>query len=141
MLAAAAWLALSRARSSALRFVFVPIGLAYGALFAVFALLFPAIDPLRSVRPIASAASSLTPVGQAIGLYDEHNLVGGLAYYAEDPIVELATPADAEAFFASGGRVIVARARKLAGVELGEEVRGFRSGERRVVLIGPPIEQ
>ena len=135
--AAAAWLALARARSSALRFVFVPIGLAYAALFAVFALLFPAIDPLRSVRPIATAASSLTPAGQAIGLYDEHNLVGGLAYYAEDPIVELATPADAEAFFASGGRVIVARARKLAGIELGEEIRGFRSGERRVVLIGP----
>ncbi len=137
VLAAVAWVALVRARSSALRFVFVPIGLAYAALFAVFALLFPAIDPLRSVRPIASAASARTPTGQAIGLYDEHNLVGGLAYYAEDPIRELATPAEVEAFFASGGRVVVARARKIEALDLGVIVQGFRSGERRVVLIGP----
>lgn len=137
--AAVAWLALARARASALRFVFVPIGLAYAALFAAFALLFPAIDPLRSVRPIAEAAAARTPPGQAIGLYDEHNLVGGLAYYAsrEHPIRELATPADVEAFFRAGGRVVVARERKLAGAALGEIVERFRSGERQVVLIAP----
>jgi 4-amino-4-deoxy-L-arabinose transferase-like glycosyltransferase len=137
--AVVAWIALQRARSSALRFVFVPIGLAYGALFATFALLFPAIDPLRSVRPLAEAAAARTPAGQAIGLYDEHNLVGGLAYYAsrEHPILELATPADVQAFFRSGGRVVVARERKLEGVALGEVVERFRSGERQVVLIAP----
>jgi hypothetical protein len=122
-----------------LRFAFVPIGLAYAALFAAFAQLFPAIDPLRSVRPIAEAAAARTPEGHAIGLYDEHNLVGGLAYYAseEHPILELATPADVEAFFRSGGRVVVARERKLEGVALGEVVERFRSGDRQVVLIAP----
>jgi 4-amino-4-deoxy-L-arabinose transferase-like glycosyltransferase len=137
--ATVAWIALVRARSSALRFVFVPIGLAYAALFAVFAQLFPAIDPLRSVRPIAEAAAARTPAGQAIGLYDEHNLVGGLAYYAspDHSIRELATPADVDAFFRSGGRVVVARGRKLEGVALGEVVDRFRSGERQVVLIAP----
>jgi hypothetical protein len=124
VLAVLAWIVLIRARSSALRFVSVPIGLAYGALFATFAVLFPAIDPLRSVRPIAEAAAARTPEGRAIGLYDEHNLVGGLAYYAsgDHPILELATPADVAAFFRSGGRVVVARGRKL---------------ERQVVLIVP----
>jgi 4-amino-4-deoxy-L-arabinose transferase-like glycosyltransferase len=138
--AAVAWVALTRARSSALRFVFVPIGLAYAALFAAFAQLFPAIDPLRSVRPIAEAAAARTPDGQAIGLYDEHNLVGGLAYYAseEHPIRELATPADVEAFFREGGRVVVARERKVEGAPFGEIVERFRSGERQVVLIAPP---
>jgi 4-amino-4-deoxy-L-arabinose transferase-like glycosyltransferase len=137
-LAAAAWFALSQARSSAQRFVFVPIGLAYAALFAVFAMLYPAIDPLRSVRPIADAASALTPPDRSIGLYDEHNLVGGLAYYAEDPVVELATPADVERFFAEGGRVVVAKADKLAGAALpGEVAASFRGGARRVVLITP----
>jgi 4-amino-4-deoxy-L-arabinose transferase-like glycosyltransferase len=134
-----AWIALRRARSSALRFVFVPIGLAYAALFAAFAQLFPAIDPLRSVRPIAEAAAARTPAGQPIGLYDEHNLVGGLAYYAsrEHPILELATPAEVGAFFEAGGRVVVARERKLEGVTLGEVVERFRSGERSVVLVAP----
>jgi 4-amino-4-deoxy-L-arabinose transferase-like glycosyltransferase len=137
--AVVAWIALVRARSSALRFVFVPIGLAYAALFAAFAQLFPAIDALRSIRPIAAAAAERTPEGVAIGLYDEHNLVGGLAYYASDahPIRELATPADVEAFFRAGGRIVVARKRKLAGVTLGEEIERFRSGERQVVLIAP----
>jgi 4-amino-4-deoxy-L-arabinose transferase-like glycosyltransferase len=134
-----AWIALSRARSSALRFVWVPIGLAYAALFAAFVQLFPAIDPLRSVRPIAVAAAARTPAGQPIGLYDEHNLVGGLAYYAsrEHPIRELATPGEVDAFFRGGGRVVVARARKLDGLALGEVVDRFRSGDRQVVLIGP----
>jgi 4-amino-4-deoxy-L-arabinose transferase-like glycosyltransferase len=138
--AAIAWVALIRARSSALRFVFVPIGLAYAALFAVFAQLFPAIDPLRSVRPIAEAAAARTPAGEAIGLYDEHNLVGGLAYYVSEqhPIRELATPADVQAFFRAGGRVVVARERKLEGAPFGEIVERFRSGERQVVLIAPP---
>jgi 4-amino-4-deoxy-L-arabinose transferase-like glycosyltransferase len=137
--AVVAWVALVRARSSALRFVFVPIGLAYAALFAAFAQLFPAIDPLRSVRPIAEAAAARTPAGQPIGLYDEHNLVGGLAYYAsaQHPIRELATPAEVEAFFRGGGRVVVARERKLAGEQLGEIVERFRSGDRQVVLIAP----
>ncbi len=137
--AGVAWVALWRARTSALRFVFVPIGLAYAALFAAFAQLYPAIDPLRSVRPIAEAAAARTPAGDPIGLYDEHNLVGGLAYYASEdhPILELATPAEVEAFFHSGGRVVVARERKLEGVALGEVVERFRSGERQVVLIAP----
>jgi hypothetical protein len=135
--AAVAWVALARSRSSALRFVFVPIGLAYAALFAAFAQLFPAIDGMRSVRPIALAASAHTPAGESIGLYDEHNLVGGLAYYAEDPVRELATPADVEAFFRDGGRIVVARERKLAGKPLGQVVERFRSGERQVVLIAP----
>jgi 4-amino-4-deoxy-L-arabinose transferase-like glycosyltransferase len=143
-LAAGAWLGLARARSSALRFVSVPIGLAYAALFAIFALLFPAIDPLRSVRPIADAASALSPPDQPIGLYDEHNLVGGLAYYATHPVVELATPAEVAAFFAAGGRVVVAKAGKLEQLgPAGEVAASFRGGERRVVLItqrpaGPP---
>jgi len=135
--AAVAWIALARSRSSALRFVFVPIGLAYAALFAAFAQLFPAIDGMRSVRPIALAASAHTPAGESIGLYDEHNLVGGLAYYADDPVRELATPADVEAFFRDGGRIVVARERKLAGIALGQIVERFRSGERQVVLIAP----
>jgi 4-amino-4-deoxy-L-arabinose transferase-like glycosyltransferase len=137
--AVVAWVALRRARSSALRFVFVPIGLAYAALFATFAQLFPAIDALRSVRPIAEAAAARTPAGRPIGLYDEHNLVGGLAYYAsrEHPIVELSTPADVETFFRAGGRVVVARGRNVEGVALGAGVESFRSGERRVVLIAP----
>lgn len=135
---AVAWVALLRARSSALRFVLVPISLAYTALFATFAQLLPAIDKMRSVKPIAEAADAQTPAGQAIGLYDEHNLVGGLAYYAKDPIQELATPQEVAEFFEkSRGRVVVAKAQKVEGVTLGKEVAGFRSGERRIVLIGP----
>jgi 4-amino-4-deoxy-L-arabinose transferase-like glycosyltransferase len=136
--AAVAWVALVRARSSALRFVFVPIGLAYAALFAAFAQLFPAIDPMRSVRPVALAASARTPAGAEIGLYDEHNLVGGLAYYADAPVRELATPAEVAEFFERGGRVVVARARKLEGPPLGEVVERFRSGDRQIVLIARP---
>jgi hypothetical protein len=42
-----------------------------------------------------------------------------------------------DAFFRAGGRVIVARERKLSGRALGEVVERFRSGERQVVLIAP----
>ena len=92
---------------------------------------------MRSVRPIALAASARTPDGESIGLYDEHNLVGGLAYYADDPVRELGTPDEVAAYFRSGGRVVVARERKLAGAALGTIVERFRSGERQVVLIAP----
>jgi hypothetical protein len=51
--------------------------------------------------------------------------------------LELATPAEVGAFFEAGGRVVVARERKLEGVTLGEVVERFRSGERSVVLVAP----
>ncbi len=136
--AAGGWARLLRVQAPARRFLGVPIGAVYAALLATFLLLLPAIDAVRSVRPIAAGAAALTPPQRAIGLFGDHNLVGGLAYYADRPVVELAQPGDVATFFAAGGRVVVAPAARAQAARLpGTTAQSFRSGERRVLLLTP----
>jgi 4-amino-4-deoxy-L-arabinose transferase-like glycosyltransferase len=134
-----AWVVCSRRRASAPTFLAIPIASVYTALLATFSLLLPAIDAVRSVRPIAEGAAALTPAGTPIGLFEDHNLVGGIAYYADRPVRELRGAGEVAAFFANGGRVVVARAPRVKEAGLpGRAAAGFRSGERRVLLLAPP---
>lgn len=119
-------------------------GVVLGAVFAielaVFTLLFPALDPEKSPRPIAVAAAALTRPDEPIGLLGNRALVGGLVYYASRPVRELETPEDVAQFFAEGGSAVVAQAKQLDRIRavspIAEQERS-RSGDRALVVVVP----
>jgi 4-amino-4-deoxy-L-arabinose transferase-like glycosyltransferase len=106
----------------------------------VFAAAYPAFDDEKSPRGIAQLAARLTPTGEPIGIFDEREMVGGVRYYSDRPVVALA-PGDAiVGFLADGGRSIIVKQQKLEWlresgpfVVLGHE----RSGARRLLLVRP----
>jgi 4-amino-4-deoxy-L-arabinose transferase-like glycosyltransferase len=103
----------------------------------VFSLLFPALDPEKSPRPIAQAAASLTPPGERFGV-TRGTQVGGLAYYGGRRIAELDSPEAIRRFLAEGGRVIVKEERKLRGLEALTPVHVHfraRHGRRTLVVV------
>jgi len=115
-----------------------------GGLFAlqslVFALVWPAFDDEKSPAPIARAAAAMSQKGAPIGVFDHTAMKGGIAFYAERPVVDLRSEKSVERFLEAGGESVVIKASKLDRFPRAEdfEVRaGFRDGRRRVVVITP----
>ncbi|MDX1649526.1 MAG: phospholipid carrier-dependent glycosyltransferase [Myxococcota bacterium] len=138
--AVAAWLVLARMRSPTPVFTGVLVAGAFGIELAVFGLLFPAIEPIDSTRPIAEAATAVTPPGQPVGLVGDASMTGGLLYYGHRPVANLKEPEDVARFLAEGGRTLVVKRRKLERVTVVtpvEVVSSARTGRREVVVVRP----
>lgn len=132
-----AWVVLLRNRAPLLGYVGVALGTVFSVELAVFSLLYPAIDPIRSARPIAEAAARVTPLGSSIGLVGDRSMVGGLAYYSGRHVAALKTPEDVAGFLEKGGATFVLKRRKLERVEVHtpvEVVARSRSGSRELVV-------
>jgi len=107
---------------------------------ATFSLLYPALDPEKSPRPIAEAAARLGAPDASIATYGEHALAGGIAYYSGRPVVAAETPGALRRYVASNGRAIVLGERRLAearSVIPLTVVSTSRSGRRRLLLCTP----
>jgi 4-amino-4-deoxy-L-arabinose transferase-like glycosyltransferase len=105
---------------------------------SVFTLAFPALDPEKSPRPIASSAAALTAPDERIGLASKATLLGGLVYYAGRPVALLDDPDALKDFFASGGRVVVVPEDRLARVTQAApvEIRArARRGDRALLVV------
>jgi len=136
----AGWIVLVRGRASVINLSGVAIVVALAIELSVFLLLYPALEPIRSPRPIAVSAASITEPGDPIGLVGNRAMIGGLAYYADRRVTPLSTPEDVRAYVDGGGKAIVVKTRK---VERVEEVTPFeivsrsRTGRREVLVVTP----
>lgn len=137
---AVAWIVLLRNRGPLLAHAAVAIATAFAIELAVFNLLYPALDPIRSPRPIATAAAKITPPDASIGLVGDRALAGGLRYYGGRRIETLRTSEDIAAFLERGGRTFVVKRRKLDRIETVIPVRvvgSSRTGNREIVVAIP----
>ncbi|MCA9509262.1 MAG: hypothetical protein KC560_01070, partial [Myxococcales bacterium] len=120
-----------------------------GALVALQAVnawgLWPALDPLRSPRPIAEAALALARPGERIGVFAHPPLTPGLAYYARgstDLFVDLPDRDAVVAFLARGNAVVVSRERRLPRLEpLPPPLAGGVVATRGEVVVLAPAER
>ncbi len=111
-----------------------------GLELAIGTLLFPAIDPEKSPRPLALAAAALAPPGEAIGLVEQRPAVGGLAYYSGRRIDEIRRGEDLRRYFEDGGHVAVVRAEtfeRVHGDQFAEIRTRFRTGKRATLVVTP----
>ena len=135
----ASWLALLRGRVAVASFVGVVIGGVLAFELAIFTLLFPAIDAVRSPREIAVAAAAFTEPGEPIGLFDDRALTGGLAYYGHRRVVPMKTTEEAARFIAEGGNAIVLKRRRLERLGIPVEVvSSSHTGSRRELIVVVP---
>lgn len=117
---------------------FVLAGTAWGVLAAAFWLLYPALDPINSMKPIARSARHWTPDDQPLALLGSRPMIGGLAYYAERPIEWIDDVEDVPAYLAGGGTTLITKAKKLEA--LGaivpiEVLDRLREGDRAVAIV------
>lgn len=139
----AAWVVTSRLRTGALRRIGAVAVTVWAFEFAIFQLLYPALDPGRSPRPIAEAAAAATPAGERVGLVSDRAMIGGLVHYGGREVAELRSPESIVEFFADGGRTIVVKARKRDRVDAIRpmEVLGrARHGRREVLILTPTLD-
>jgi 4-amino-4-deoxy-L-arabinose transferase-like glycosyltransferase len=139
-LAVVGWMVLVRHHAAPLLRVGVVVAAVAAIELATFTLLFPALDPLRSARPIAVAAAAATPVDRPIGLLHDRAMAGGLVYYSGRRVVLLREPEDVEAFLRAGGETIVVKARKLRHLDAVTPVEVLaraRTGSRQVLVVRP----
>jgi len=139
MLGAIAWVA--RVRSGRTEHVAaVAVACVWGIEVAVFTVLNPALDPIRSVEPVAAAAvRHLTP-GEPVALLGSRAMIGGLSYYAERPVKWLDEIEEVPGYFAAGGKALVIKAGKLRKVRKVAEVvvlERLREGDRALLVVGP----
>lgn len=135
-----AQLALWRSRARLRLRLAVPVVAMWALLLVVFTVVYPALDPEKSPRPIAEAAAALTPEGESIGLVGDEQMAGGLVYYGHRHIATLDDAASIEAFVAAGGRAIVIEEKKRERVDAVTpvEVRfRAREGKRAVLVVTP----
>jgi 4-amino-4-deoxy-L-arabinose transferase-like glycosyltransferase len=136
----AAWIVLQRNRAPVIFLPGVAIIVALVIELSVFLLLYPALEPITSPRPIALSAASITEPGDPIGLLGNRAMIGGLVYYADRSVTRLSTPEDVRGYVDAGGKAIVVKTRKLKRVE---EVTPFeivsrsRTGRREVLVVTP----
>ncbi len=139
-LATVAWVVLRRHRAAPLLRVAVIVCTVGAIELAAFLLLFPAADPLRSPRPLATAAAKVTPEDRPIGLFADRAMAGGLAYYADRRVAQLYSADDVRDFLAAGGEAIVVKTRKLGPITEVTEVDVLtraRTGRREVLVVRP----
>ncbi len=140
-LAALGALLLARRGSSAHTHAALATAALLGFEAMIFWQLYPAFDAEKSPRPIAEAAAKLCARDQAIAIFDHRAMVGGIAYYGQRPVVELASADDARQFLAANGCAIVVRGDKLQRLRGGGAVEvhaTVRSGARKVYVVAPP---
>jgi len=135
-----AWWVMLRNRAPLLAHAAISVTAVFAVELAVFTLLYAALDPIRSTRPISEAAAQITPAGESIGLVGDRSMVGGLVYYTGHHVEALKTPEDIQGFLAEGGRTFVLKRRKLERVEAHtpvEIVGSSRTGRRELVVAIP----
>jgi 4-amino-4-deoxy-L-arabinose transferase-like glycosyltransferase len=140
----AAWIALARRRGPLIFFPAVAIAAVLAFELSVFLLLYPALQPIKTPRPPAVAAASITEPGDPIGLVGDRTMTGGLAYYANRRVAELSTPEEIRRFVDDGGSAIVVKTRKADRVEQVtpfEIVSRSRTGRREILVVTPKIEE
>ena len=136
----AAWIALARNRAPVIFFPGVAIAAALAVELSVFLLFYPALQPIKSPRPIALSAASITEPGDPIGLVGDRAMIGGLAYYGNRRVAPLKTPEDIRQFVDDGGKAIVVQTRKVDLVEAVtpfEVVSRSRTGRREMLVVTP----
>jgi 4-amino-4-deoxy-L-arabinose transferase-like glycosyltransferase len=136
--AIAFWVVLRRSGAGALRRTSVAVAAAWAVELAAFQILYPALDGMRSPRPIAVAAAGVTPEGAPIGLVSDRAMAGGLLYYGGRPVVPLRSPESIRKFLDGGGRTFVVKQRKLERVTAHTPVREVsrsRAGRRAVLVV------
>ncbi len=137
--AAVALLLRHRLRRRPLDAFLVTVGLVWVLECVVAFRVLPALDALKSPRPIAEAAARLAPPGAPVATA-RASLVGALRYYADRRVRSVETGRDLARFFAEGGRVLVIPARDLglATRLLPVEVHAtLRDGPRRLLVVTP----
>jgi 4-amino-4-deoxy-L-arabinose transferase-like glycosyltransferase len=132
------WVVLVRNRVRVAAFVSVVIGGVFALELAIFTVLYPSIDAMRSPRAIAVAAAAFTEPGEPIGLFRYRSMIGGLAYYGHRPVVELNHQDEVAAFIEGGGQTVVMKRRKLAELDLPlEVVSSSHVGHRELIVVVP----
>jgi hypothetical protein len=144
--AALAWSAAGRVRpvAAASAQTAVAVAALLGIELAVFSLVYPAMDGEKSPRHIAVAARRIAGPELAVGVFDHRPLIGGIAYYAGPPVVELPDPTTARRYLDDGGRAIILKRRHLERLaELGPLAiqASSRSGRRQLVVVAPAVAQ
>jgi 4-amino-4-deoxy-L-arabinose transferase-like glycosyltransferase len=91
--------------------------LAVAAQVALFGWLLPRLDPARSIRAVAIAASAFAPEATPIGLVRNGSLIGGIAYYSGRAVTALGSERGVKRFLASGGRAMIVETPHLAAIE------------------------
>jgi 4-amino-4-deoxy-L-arabinose transferase-like glycosyltransferase len=137
---AIAQLALWRARARLRLRLAVPVVAMWALLLVIFTVVYPALDPEKSPRPIAEAAAALTPDGESIGLVGDEQMAGGLVYYGHRHVEVLDDAQSIERFLAAGGRAVVVEEKKRERVDavVPVEVRFHaRDGSRAVLVVTP----
>lgn len=107
---------------------------------ACVALLFPAIDVQKSLRPVADAVAAVLPPGEPIGLVEQRPAVGGLVYYSGRRVVEIGPAENLRGYFDRGGAAAVVRADafvRVRGEDYAEIRARVRSGKREVLVVTP----
>ena len=116
----------------------VLVACAYGLLGSVFWLLYPALDPIRSMKLVAEAARRWTPADQPLALVGSRPMIGGLAYYAARPVEWLDDVEDVPAYFRTGGTTLILKERKLEDLQALAPVRvreRLREGDRALLIV------
>jgi 4-amino-4-deoxy-L-arabinose transferase-like glycosyltransferase len=139
LVAAVAWIACGRTgRVAALPVVAVTC--VWAILAGFFTVLNPAIDHVRSVEPIADAATRWLEPGEPVALLGSRPMVGGLSYYSRRDVEWLDEEHEVPGYFARGGNALVMDADKLDEVQALVPVvvlEQVREGERAVLVVGP----
>ncbi|MCB9378091.1 MAG: phospholipid carrier-dependent glycosyltransferase [Holophagales bacterium] len=100
-------------------------------------LVLPRLDAEKSPRPIAESIARHSEPGERVGLYGLRPLEGAIPYYGQRPVEGLEALADARAFVARGGRLILMRERSFESLRAHlalAPVDRFRSGKRTLIL-------
>lgn len=94
-----------------------PIGATLATVLALelvlFAVVYPDFDEEKSPRPLALLAAELTRQDEAVGIFDDEGLAGGILYYGKRPVEVLPRPHHVKRFLDGGGRYVVLERWKL----------------------------
>ena len=115
------------------------LGLVWGVECVAAFLVLPAIDPLKSPRPVAEAAARLAPADTPVATA-RASLVGALRYYGDRRIHAIGSESDFAAFLSGGGRVLVVPASELGVATrlVPVEVHArLREGARTLLVVTP----
>jgi 4-amino-4-deoxy-L-arabinose transferase-like glycosyltransferase len=118
-------------------------GALIGLQACVFNLLYPALDPERSLRPVAEAALELARPGERIGVVHHPSLIPGLTYYSGGTpgrYEDLPDHAAIREFLREErGQVLISEIRRQWALEPAPfpTVSRFRSGNREIKLLAP----